>query len=107
MTVPAAAVNEPTQSICTYASCSQVIRGNAFGDGSTTLKLGVLPTFPRVSAYSGSTVCMSSWPLVGCVHITRLSPVICNPQVLPPLDEYCSIFDPSGRNRTTPLPIFP
>jgi hypothetical protein len=44
-------------------------------------------------------------PLVGCVHITRLSPVISRPHVLPPFDEYCSMAEPSGLNRTTPLPM--
>ena len=48
---------------------------------------------------------MSSSPLVGCVHITRLSPVISSPHVLPPFEEYCSNAEPSGLKRTTPLPI--
>ena len=46
-------------------------------------------------------------PLVGWVHMKRLSPVIVRPQVLPPLEENCSIFEPSGLKRTTPLPMPP
>jgi hypothetical protein len=71
-------------------------RDRDLGEGSTTRKLGGCPPMPRARAYSGSRVCMSSSPLVGCVHITRLSPVMPRPQVLPPFELYCSMAEPSG-----------
>ena len=71
----------------------------------TTLKLGVLPHLPRARAYSGTTTCSRIVPLVGWVHMTRLSLVIWRPHVLPPLEEYCSMAEPSGLKRTTPLPM--
>ena len=83
--------------------------GKDFGDGSTTLKLVVLPIFPRASAYSGSTVCMRSWPLVGCVHITRLSPVMVNiGSQLKRIDQNIKLnsADPVALHGFTQLPNF-
>src|SRR4030095_7473010 len=73
----------------------------------TTLKLDALSTLPRESCASLKTVCISKSPLVGCVQTISFSAVTVRPQVFPPLEENCSIADPSGLNRTTPEPIAP
>ena len=73
----------------------------------TTRKLGTPLTPAFASKLSGITVCMSKSPLVGCVQNTSLSQLICSPQVLPPLEEYCSNAEPSGLKRTTPEPTPP